>query len=283
MLQLIECPRDAMQGLSYHISTENKINYINQLLKVGFHTIDFGSFVSPKAIPQLADTKLVVPKLDLRDSKSKLLAIIANLRGAKDACEFEQIHYLGFPFSVSETFQQKNTGASQKEAIERIKAIQDLALKHNKELVVYLSMAFGNPYGEAWNVEAVEEWVSELAAIEIPILALADTVGVAEPKSISYLFSQLITRYSDIQFGAHFHSHPNQWQEKIEAAYQAGCNRFDTSINGIGGCPMAKDELVGNIASENVIHYFKNVLNVETHLNNDELTKAIAMAGTIFQ
>lgn len=281
-LKLIECPRDAMQGLSYLISTEDKVNYINQLLQVGFDTIDFGSFVSPKAIPQMADTKEVVPQLNMADSSSKLLAIIANERGAKDACEFEEITYLGFPFSVSETFQQNNTNTSQKEAIERIKAIQDLTLQHNKQLVVYLSMAFGNPYGEVWNTEAVEEWVSELANIEIPILSLADTVGVANPESISQLFTNLIPKYPEIEFGAHFHSTPTAWQEKVDAAYNAGCLRIDSSLKGIGGCPMAKNELVGNIATENVLHYFEQETEIEVGIDKNEFNKAMQVANSIF-
>lgn len=282
MLQLIECPRDAMQGLSYPISTEDKVKYINQLLQVGFHTIDFGSFVSPKAIPQMADTKEVVAQLNMDETDTKLLAIIANERGAKDACEFEQITYLGFPFSVSETFQQNNTRATQIEAIERIKSIQELAIKNNKQLVVYLSMAFGNPYGEEWNTGVVEEWVHELSNIDIQLLALADTVGVARPESITQLFSRLIPNYSHIQFGAHFHSRPDQWLEKVKSAYEAGCLRFDSSINGIGGCPMAKDELVGNIATENVISFFKEQPGIQLQIDNQKLQEAMKTANKVF-
>lgn len=282
MLQLIECPRDAMQGLSYPISTEDKVKYINQLLQVGFHTIDFGSFVSPKAIPQMADTKEVVAQLNMDETETKLLAIIANERGAKDACEFEQITYLGFPFSVSETFQQNNTRATQIEAIERIKSIQELAIKNNKQLVVYLSMAFGNPYGEEWNTGVVEEWVHELSNIDIQLLALADTVGVARPESITQLFSRLIPNYSHIQFGAHFHSRPDQWLEKVKSAYEAGCLRFDSSINGIGGCPMAKDELVGNIATENVISFFKEQTDIQLQIDNQKLQEAMKTANKVF-
>ena len=282
MLQLIECPRDAMQGLSYPISTEDKVKYINQLLQVGFHTIDFGSFVSPKAIPQMADTKEVVAQLNMDETETKLLAIIANERGAKDACEFEQITYLGFPFSVSETFQQNNTRATQIEAIERIKSIQELAIKNNKQLVVYLSMAFGNPYGEEWNTGVVEEWVHELSNIDIQLLALADTVGVARPESITQLFSRLIPNYSHIQFGAHFHSRPDQWLEKVKSAYEAGCLRFDSSINGIGGCPMAKDELVGNIATENVISFFKEQPGIQLQIDNQKLQEAMKTANKVF-
>ena len=282
MLQLIECPRDAMQGLSYPISTEDKVKYINQLLQVGFHTIDFGSFVSPKAIPQMADTKEVVAQLNVDETDTRLLAIIANERGAKDACEFEQITYLGFPFSVSETFQQNNTRATQIEAIERIKSIQELAIKNNKQLVVYLSMAFGNPYGEEWNTGVVEEWVDELSNIDIQLLALADTVGVARPESITQLFSRLIPNYSHIQFGAHFHSRPDQWLEKVKSAYEAGCLRFDSSINGIGGCPMAKDELVGNIATENVISFFKEQTDIQLQIDNQKLQEAMKTANKVF-
>lgn len=282
MLQLIECPRDAMQGLSYPISTEDKVKYINQLLQVGFHTIDFGSFVSPKAIPQMADTKEVVAQLNVDETDTRLLAIIANERGAKDACEFEQITYLGFPFSVSETFQQNNTRATQIEAIERIKSIQELAIKNNKQLVVYLSMAFGNPYGEEWNTGVVEEWVHELSNIDIQLLALADTVGVARPESITQLFSRLIPNYSHIQFGAHFHSRPDQWLEKVKSAYEAGCLRFDSSINGIGGCPMAKDELVGNIATENLISFFKEQTDIQLQIDNQKLQEAMKTANKVF-
>lgn len=277
-MKLIECPRDAMQGLHDFIPTEQKIEYINLLLKCGFDTIDFGSFVSPKAIPQMADTADVLKGLDLSDTTSKLLTIIANERGANDACQFDEIHYLGFPFSVSETFQQRNTNASQDEAVERIKHIQDLAIQKNKELVVYLSMGFGNPYGDEWNVEIVEKWVDCFAEIEIPILALADTVGVADPESIYNLYRSLIPKYKKIEFGAHFHSRPDNWEEKIDAAVRGGCGRFDSSIKGIGGCPMAKDELVGNIATEQLLIYMGEKELDFDHIQQDVLLEAIRKA-----
>ncbi|MBX2845209.1 MAG: hydroxymethylglutaryl-CoA lyase [Saprospiraceae bacterium] len=270
-----------MQGLHYHIPTAEKVAYINALLKVGFHTIDFGSFVSPKAIPQLADTKAVVDQLDLDGTETKLLAIIANLRGAQDAAAFEQIAYLGFPFSVSETFQQRNTNASQSEALNRLQDIQNLCEKHNKQLVAYLSMGFGNPYGDPWDVEAVEKWVEQLYKIGIRIMPLADTVGVANPGSIHYLFSNLIPAYPDVEFGAHFHSHPNSWEDKIEAALEAGCARFDTTIKGIGGCPMAEDDLVGNIDTLNVLQFFE-AQGRPRPLNLEALAGAEKLAGQIF-
>lgn len=281
-MKIIECPRDAMQGIEEFIPTELKANYINQLLECGFDTIDFGSFVSPKAIPQLADTREVLELLDLSSSESKLLAIIANERGANDACRFEQINYLGFPFSVSPTFQMRNTNATQEQAIDRIKRIQELAINNNKEMVVYLSMAFGNPYEDEWSLEAVEKWVDVLAEIEIPILALADTVGVAKPDTIQTLFKGLIPKYKTIEFGAHFHSHPSSWEEKVQAAASAGCDRFDSSMKGIGGCPMAKDELVGNIATEHLLMYMGEQ-NVDLDdINQEAVLESLQLAKTVF-
>lgn len=280
-MKLIECPRDAMQGLHEFIPTEQKIKYINLLLKCGFDTIDFGSFVNPKAIPQMADTAEVLNGLDLSTSQSKLLAIIANERGANDACQFEEIHYLGFPFSVSETFQQRNTNASQSEAVDRIKKIQELALQKNKELVVYLSMGFGNPYGDEWNVEIVEKWVDCFSEIEIPILALADTVGVAESESIYNLYRSLIPKYKNIEFGAHFHSRVETWEEKVNAAVRGGCSRFDSSIKGIGGCPMAKDELVGNIPTEQLLIYMGEKELDFDHIQQDVFLEAMKVAEKI--
>ena len=281
-MKIIECPRDAMQGLPDFIATEQKVEYINALLQLNFDTIDFGSFVSPKAIPQMADTAKVVEQLDLTNTTSKLLAIIANERGAQDAVQFEQITYLGFPFSVSETFQQRNTNASREQAFERIQRIQDLCLANNKQLVVYLSMAFGNPYEDAWHPDIVCEWAEQFAGIDVKILSLADTVGVAQPKSITDLFTELIPHYTQVEFGAHFHSNPNQWEEKIDAAVKAGCQRFDTSLNGIGGCPMAKDELVGNIATENVLAYFATQ-DIDFGYNEQAMPEAQRLAQKVFQ
>lgn len=258
MIKLIECPRDAMQGLHDFVPTEDKIRYINELLKVGFDTIDFGSFVSPKAIPQMRDTTEVLAALDLSQTKSKLLAIIANTRGAEEACKHPEISYLGYPFSISETFQLRNTNATIEESLERVEEIQNLCIQHNKKPVIYISMGFGNPYGDVWNVEIVEKWVYALSQMGIDILSLSDTIGVSNPQSIEYLFSALIPRYPHIEFGAHLHTEPTNWYEKIDAAYTNGCKRFDSAIKGFGGCPMAKDDLTGNMATENVISYFKD-------------------------
>jgi hydroxymethylglutaryl-CoA lyase len=254
MLKIIECPRDAMQGLHDFIPTDEKVRYINQLLKVGFDTIDFGSFVSPKAIPQMRDTAEVLSRLDLENNTTKLLAIIANERGAADAAQYKEIDYLGYPFSISETFQLRNTNATIDESLERVKAIQELCVQHNKKMVLYISMGFGNPYGDEWNVEIVHQWVDKLIDLDIKIFSLSDTIGVSNPHNISYLFKNLIPTYPTIEFGAHLHTTPNTWFEKIDAAYISGCRRFDGAIKGFGGCPMAKDELTGNMATENVLY-----------------------------
>ncbi len=255
-MKLIECPRDAIQGLHQFIPTEKKIKYINLLLESNlFDTIDFGSFVSPKAIPQMADTAEVVRGLDLSKSNANLLAIIANERGATDASQFEQISYLGYPFSISETFQLRNTNATIAESLERVKAIQEISEKFDKQLVIYISMGFGNPYGDEWNAEIAIKWVDELQKLGIKIFSLSDTVGVATPESITYLFENLIPKYPNLEFGAHLHTTPNTWQEKVEAAYKTGCRRFDGAILGYGGCPMAADELVGNMPMENLLTY----------------------------
>ncbi|WP_430927581.1 hydroxymethylglutaryl-CoA lyase [Polaribacter marinivivus] len=256
-VKLIECPRDAMQGIKSHfISTDKKALYINSLLKVGFDTIDFGSFVSPKAIPQMRDTAEVLAKLDLTKTNSKLLAIIANTRGANDAVQFEEIDYLGYPFSISENFQMRNTHKTIAESIKTLDDILNLADKHNKEVVAYLSMGFGNPYGDTWNVEIVGEWTEKLFKMGVKILSLSDTIGSSTPDVISYLFSNLIPKYPKIEFGAHLHTTPDKWHEKVDAAYKAGCNRFDGAIKGYGGCPMAKDELTGNMPTEKLVSYF---------------------------
>lgn len=255
-LKIIECPRDAMQGLKTFIPTEKKIAYIQSLLNVGFDTIDCGSFVSPKAIPQMSDTAAVINGLDCSESKSKLLVIVANERGAVDACQFKQIDFLGYPFSISENFQMRNTHKTIKESIVVLKKILAIGKKYNKKVVVYLSMCFGNPYGDPWNMDIVLQWVEYLAALKVPIISLSDTVGTAKPTHIKMLFTQLINQFPKLEFGAHFHTHPEAWYEKVNAAYIAGCRRFDSSIKGWGGCPMAQDALVGNMPTEKLISYF---------------------------
>ena len=256
-VKIIECPRDAMQGIKSHfISTEKKALYINSLLKVGFDTIDFGSFVSPKAIPQMRDTAAVLSQLDLSRTQSKLLAIIANIRGANDASQFEEIDYLGYPFSISENFQMRNTHKTIAESITALDAILNIADKTNKEVVAYLSMGFGNPYGDPWNVDIVGNWTEKLSKMGVKILSLSDTVGSSTPDVINYLFSNLIPLYPKIEFGAHLHTTPDKWHEKVNAAFKAGCNRFDGAIKGYGGCPMAKDDLTGNMPTEKLLSYF---------------------------
>ena len=256
-VKLIECPRDAMQGIKSHfIATEAKAQYINALLRVGFDSIDFGSFVSPKAIPQMRDTAQVLSKLDLSKTESKLLAIVANVRGADGASQFEEINYLGYPFSISENFQMRNTGKTISESIIALDEILNIASKTNKEVVAYLSMGFGNPYGDPWNVDIVGEWTEKLAQMGVKIISLSDTIGSSTPDIIAYLFSNLIPLYPAIEFGAHLHTTPTTWFEKVDAAYMAGCNRFDGAIKGYGGCPMAKDELTGNMPTEKLISYF---------------------------
>lgn len=245
-----------MQGIKSFIPTERKVAYIQSLLRVGFDSIDFGSFVSPKAIPQMHDTAAVLAQLDLSQTKSKLLAIIANTQGAQTAAVFPEIRYLGFPFSISENFQMRNTHKTIAESIVTLSEILDIASSSNKEVVAYLSMGFGNPYGDPWNVEIVGEWTEKLAKMGVKILSLSDTIGSSTPENISYLFSNLIPKYPEIEFGAHLHTTPDKWFEKIDAAYQAGCLRFDGAIQGFGGCPMAKDELTGNMPTEKLLSYF---------------------------
>lgn len=280
-MKITECPRDAMQGIKQFIPTDLKVEYLNQLLKVGFDTIDFGSFVSAKAIPQLQDTSEVLKKLDLSTTKSKLLAIIANTRGAEDACKFEEIKYLGFPFSISETFQQRNTNSSIAESLVRVEEIQNLCIKHKKEMVVYISMAFGNPYGDDWNSEIVINWSKKLSDMGIRIIALADTIGCSTPENITYLFSNLIPELKNVQFGAHLHSTRPKAMEKIEAAYKSGCRSFDVAIHGFGGCPMAKEELTGNMATEDLIEYTQKN-SIQLNLNSTELTKAYELSWKVF-
>ena len=270
-----------MQGIHQFIPTELKARYINALLQVGFDTIDFGSFVSAKAIPQMQDTGDVLKMLDLSSTKSKLLAIVANKRGAIDAVQFEEIAYLGYPFSVSETFQLRNTNATIEESLSRVADIQDICFSNNRKLVIYLSMGFGNPYGDPWNVEIVQHWVDHLAEMDIRIMALSDTIGVSNPDNISYLFSNLIPPYPDVEFGAHLHTQPHNWKEKMEAAYNSGCRRFDAAMKGYGGCPMAKDELTGNMATENVYSYFQEI-GVETELDALAFGEAMRLVNEVF-
>lgn len=256
-VKIIECPRDAMQGIKSHfISTEAKTRYINSLLNVGFDTVDFGSFVSPKAIPQMRDTAAVLSNLNLSQTQSKLLAIIANIRGANDATQFEEINYLGYPFSISENFQMRNTHKTIQQSIKELEEILSIASRKNKEVVVYLSMGFGNPYGDPWNIDIVGKWTEKLSEMGVKIISLSDTIGSSTPTVIKYLFSNLIPKYPNIEFGAHIHTTPDSWYEKVDAAFKAGCNRFDGAIKGYGGCPMAKDELTGNMPTEKLISYF---------------------------
>ncbi len=280
-VKIIECPRDAMQGIKTFINTADKVRYINSLLRVGFHTIDFGSFVSPKAIPQMRDTAQVVEQLDLSGTKTKLLAIIANVRGANDAVKHEKIHYLGYPFSISEIFQMRNTAKTIAESVDVLKQILEIARKHNKETVVYLSMGFGNPYGEPWSPELVGEWTEKLHQMGVRILSLSDTIGAATPQTIEYLFKHLIPAYPHIEFGAHLHTHPSNWYEKVDAAYRAGCRRFDSAIKGFGGCPMAKDELVGNLPTEKLLSYF-TTHKIETGIDPNAFENAYNEALRIF-
>jgi hydroxymethylglutaryl-CoA lyase len=255
-IKIIECPRDAMQGIKPFIPTSRKVDYIQSLLRVGFDTIDFGSFVSPKAIPQMIDTAEVLAQLDLSQTTSKLLAIIANTQGAEMASVHKEIQYLGFPFSISENFQMRNTHKTIAESLITLQEILNIADKSNKEVVTYISMGFGNPYGDPWNVEIVGEWTEKLANMGVKILSLSDTVGSSTPEVIDYLFSNLIPKYPNVEFGAHLHTTPDKWHEKIDAAYKAGCRRYDGAIQGFGGCPMAKDDLTGNMPTEKMLSYF---------------------------
>jgi len=270
-----------MQGWKNFIPTETKIAYLNHLLQVGFDVLDFGSFVSAKAIPQLADTKDVIPRLNVANTKTQLLAIIANLRGAKDAVHYEQIRYLGFPFSISETFQLRNTNKTIAESLKEVEAIQNLCVKHNKKAVIYISMGFGNPYGDEYSAELTIQWFERLQQLGIDIISLADTVGLADRNTIEYIFHKLIPEFPKVNIGAHFHSTPGTWEEKLVAAWHNGCTRFDSSIQGIGGCPMAEDELVGNLATENIVQW-ADQQNLPLQLDRKELARAMVMASEIF-
>ena len=280
-IELVECPRDAMQGWKEFIPTQKKIEYINSLLAVGFHTIDFGSFVSPKAIPQMRDTKEVLQGINLSNSNSKLLAIVANKRGAEEAVQFKEITYLGFPFSISPTFQLRNTNSTIEESFRVVQEIQELCQLHRKELVVYLSMGFGNPYGDVYNDEVLLQWADAMAERGISIISLADTIGIAQPEQIHFALNTLIPKYEDILFGVHLHSTPTNWKDKLEAALEAGCMRIDGALKGIGGCPMAQDDLVGNMDTEKIIQYLK-LNGGPPSINQTALDNSLQMATQLF-
>lgn len=280
-MKIIECPRDAMQGLPDFIDTDTKAEYINLLLQVGFDTIDFGSFVSPKAIPQMRDTATVLNKLNLGKTDTKLLAIVANERGAQEAAAFDEIDFLGYPFSISEEFQKRNTGKCIEESLSLVEQMQNICVANNKELVVYLSMAFGNPYGETWNPEIAARWSEKLiSGLGVKTLALSDTIGVSNKQNITELFSTMIPAFPDAEIGAHLHTHPNEWHEKVKAAWKAGCRRFDGALKGFGGCPMAEDDLVGNMPTENLVQYASEN-GVETRIDQVKLIEAMQMASKI--
>jgi hydroxymethylglutaryl-CoA lyase len=281
-MKIIECPRDAMQGISDFIPTSKKVEYINSLLKIGFHTIDMGSFVSPKSIPQLADTSDVLKSIDLTNTLSKLLVIVANERGAKEAVNYEQISYLGFPFSISETFQKRNINSSIKDSLVRLENIQNLCVKNNKKLVTYFSMAFGNPYGDEWSAYIVAHWSEKLLNdFGVDILSLSDTIGSSNKDSIEWIFNKLIKEFPAVEFGAHLHTTPQSWEEKVSSAVKSGCRRFDGAMLGKGGCPMAKDDLTGNMPTENIITYLK-ASGLDLSLNEQALSNSIELAKQIF-
>lgn len=280
-VKIIECPRDAMQGIKTFIPTEKKVKYIQSLLNCGFDTIDFGSFVSPRAIPQMVDTAEVLSQLDLSKTTSKLLAIVANVRGAMDASKHNSIDYLGYPFSISENFQMRNTHKTIAESVATLEEILRIAGDSGKEVVTYISMGFGNPYGDPWNVEIVGEWTTRLVGMGVKILSLSDTVGSSTPEVIDYLFSNLIPKFPEIEFGAHLHTTPSKWHEKVDAAYKAGCRRFDGAVQGFGGCPMAKDELTGNMPTEKMLSYFTAV-KADTNVNWMAFEAAFNKASDLF-
>ncbi len=281
MIKLIECPRDAMQGIKTFIPTSKKIKYLNALLKVGFDTIDFGSFVSEKAIPQMKDTHTVIQEIDYKDSFSKLLAIVANKRGANDACKYEQIGYLGYPFSVSETFQLQNTNSTISESFQRVKDIQNICQENNKKLVVYLSMGFGNPYGDTYNESIIEKWIQRLSELGVAIFSISDTVGIATPEIISSVLKKTIPKFPEYEIGVHLHTAPHNWRGKLDAAYDSGCRRFDTAILGYGGCPMAQDKLIGNMPTESFINHFGSQ-NMGANFNMDAFENSMRIAKEIF-
>jgi hydroxymethylglutaryl-CoA lyase len=281
MIKIVECPRDAMQGIKTFIPTEEKAAYLNALLKVGFHSLDFGSFVSPKAIPQMRDTAELLDALDLDGSRARLLAIVANRRGAEEAAVFEQIGCLGYPFSISETFQLRNTNATIDDSLALVDEIQSICQRTGKELVLYLSMGFGNPYGDPWSVDIVQGWVDRFADRGIRILSLSDTVGMATPETVAHLFGNLIPPYPEVEFGAHLHTRPENWREKIEAAYAHGCKRFDAALKGFGGCPMAKDDLTGNMPTENLLAFFTEK-GEDLRLDRPAFDQAMQIAADLF-
>ncbi len=282
MIQITECPRDAMQGIKDFIPTDLKVKYINSILKVGFDVVDVGSFVSPKAIPQMRDTKEVLKKINFENSKSKLLTIVANKRGAEDAVQFDEVTYLGFPFSISETFQQRNINSTIQDSLKRLEEVQNLCVKHDKKMMTYFSMAFGNPYGDEWSAHIVAHWAERLMkGYGIKNLALSDTIGVSDPSTITLLFKKLIPEFPKVNIGAHLHTTPDKWEEKIHAAIESGCNRFDSAIKGYGGCPMAKDDLTGNMATENLLSYLNK--NKITHqLDENAFNKAMQISNELF-
>lgn len=281
-MKIIECPRDAMQGLHDFIPTATKVDYINQLLKVGFDTLDMGSFVSPKAIPQMRDTVEVIKSLDLSNTETKLLTIVGNERGAKQASEFDEISYIGFPFSISDTFQKRNINSTIEDSFHRAEDILNCCVIGGKDLVVYISMAFGNPYGDPWDADIVLEWAHKLHnELGVDIISLSDTIGVADPKTINYLFTSLIPELPQVEFGAHLHTTPLTWEEKVHAAVQSGCERFDGALKGFGGCPMAKDDLTGNMPTENIVDYFKRK-RIDIDLNKEALADALKMTNSVF-
>lgn len=281
-VKLIECPRDAMQGLHDFIPTDLKAKYLNLLLQVGFDTIDFGSFVSPRAIPQLRDTKEVMAQLDMDNTSSKLLAIVANLRGVEEAITFPEINYIGFPFSISETFQRRNTNSDIAESLDTVAQLLELCDKHDKTAVIYLSMGFGNPYGDVYNNEIVEQWATALVERGTTIISLSDTTGVSTPAKIRELLPMLTTKFENVEIGLHLHSTPETRLEKIEAAYLSGCKRFDSALKGYGGCPMAKDDLTGNLATETLIEYLE-LQGVPLQLNKDMWQEALALSPLVFK
>jgi hydroxymethylglutaryl-CoA lyase len=280
-IKIIECPRDAMQGWKNFIPTEKKIEYINSLLQIGFYTIDFGSFVSPKAIPQMADTKEVLKGLKFSITRSKLLAIVANVRGAEEASIYDEITYFGFPFSISETFQQRNTNSSIEESLKRVKEIQNICINAKKQLVIYISMGFGNPYGDPYSEEIVFDWVKKMIAVGVKTISLADTVGIAKPEQVYLMTKYLVDLLPEVEIGVHLHSKPENWKEKLDAAVNAGCKRFDGALKGFGGCPMANDDLVGNMPTEWMIDYFKKKKPLND-LNEDALAKSLQLASEVF-
>ncbi len=280
-VKIVECPRDAMQGIKTWIPTNEKINYVQSLLRVGFDVLDVGSFVSPRSIPQMKDSREVLESLDLKSTNSKLLYIVANLRGANEACQYSQIDFLGFPFSISENFQMRNTNKTINDSIDVLKGIISISEKNNKKVVVYLSMGFGNPYGDEWDYEVLEKWISIINSLGVKTISISDTIGVSTPTKIDKIFKNSIKHFPRIEFGAHFHTKPSNWFEKIDSAYKAGCRRFDTAIQGFGGCPMAGDELTGNFPTEKLISYF-NYKKVKLNINSLNFESAYNFASKIF-